>query len=291
MVHMVAGTMSRERSRPATRGTKGILNMLCQAKTLSGYKLECLDGEIGKVKEFYFDDRYWAIRYLVAATGEWLVDKQVLVSPYALIAVNEAEKHIAIDLTKKQIEDSPSLATDKPVSRQFEEAYYGYYEWPGYWSGPYMWGSYSYIERDPVAWKNSIKAEKAWDHHLRSTHAVTGYHIQASDGEIGHVEDFLIDEETWAIRYLVVATKNWWPGKKILLSPQWIKQISWSDSKVFADLSREAIQKAPEYTADSLVTREYETGLHRHYSRPGYWVGDTVPLPASAPIAASTGRK
>ena len=250
--------------------------MLCKTKTLKGYRLECRDGEIGKVKEFYFDDRHWTIRYLVADTGDWLLDKQVLVSPYALIAVHEADRHIAIDLTKKQIEDSPSLDSHKPVSRQFEEAYYGYYQWPGYWDGPYMWGAYPYIVRDPEESKNSKKAEKAWDHHLRSTHAVTGYRIQASDGEIGHVEDFIIDDETWAIRYLVVDTKNWWPGKKILLSPQWIKRVSWSELKVFVNLSRETIKQSPEYTADSLLTRDYETGLHRHYARPGYWVAESA---------------
>jgi hypothetical protein len=265
--------------------------MLFKAKTLIAYKLECLDGEIGKVKEFYFDDRHWTIRYLVADAGDWLLAKQVLVSPYALIAVNEADKHIAIDLTKKQIEDSPSVDTDKPVSRQFEEAYHGYYEWPVYWNGPYTWGAYSYIERDPAEWKKSKKAEKTWDHHLRSTHAVTGYHIEASDGEVGHVEDFIIDDETWAIRYLVVATKNWWPGKQILLSPQWIERVSWNETKVLVSLSREAIKQSPEYKGDSLVDREYENGLHRHYGRLGYWVGESDATPASTPAAASVGRK
>ena len=117
--------------------------MLNKAKTLKGYKLDSLDGEIGKVKEFYFDDQHWTIRYLVADTGNWLTGRQVLISPYALVAVNKEEQHIAIDLTKKQIEDSPSLNSDKPVSRQFEEAYYGYYGWPMYWGGPYMWGCLS----------------------------------------------------------------------------------------------------------------------------------------------------
>ena len=122
--------------------------MLSKAKTLKGYKLDSLDGEIGKVKEFYFDDRHWTIRYLVADTGNWLTGRQVLISPYALVAVNKEEQHIVVDLTKKQIEDSPSLNSDKPVSRQFEEAYYGYYGWPMYWNGPYMWGSFPNIERD-----------------------------------------------------------------------------------------------------------------------------------------------
>ena len=119
-------------------------SLLNKVKTLKGYKLDSLDGEIGKVKEFYFDDKYWTIRYLVADTGNWLSGRQVLISPYALRAVNKEEQNIAIDLTKKQIEDSPSLDSDKPVSRQFEEYYYGYYGWPMYWYGPYVWGPYPY---------------------------------------------------------------------------------------------------------------------------------------------------
>ena len=129
--------------------------MLYTAKTLKGYKLDSLDGEIGRVKEFYFDDRHWTIRYLVADTGNWLPGRQVLISPYALVAVNTDiyKEQIEIDLTKKQIEDSPSLNSDKPVSRQFEENYYGYYGWPLYWSGPYSWGAYPHLTRDRDKWK------------------------------------------------------------------------------------------------------------------------------------------
>ena len=248
--------------------------MLIKAKTLKGYKLDSLDGEIGKVEEFYFDDRYWTIRYLVANTGNWLTGRQVLISPYALAAASKEEQHIAINLTKKQIEDSPALSSEKPVSRQFEEAYYGYYGWPTYWGGPYMWGAYPYLIHERDKWKASTHGEKAWDPHLRSTHDVSGYHIEATDGEIGHVEDFIIDDETWAIRYLVIDTRNWWPGKKVLVSPQWIERVSWSESKVFVNLPRETIKQSPEYTEESLRTREYETGLHRHYNRQGYWVDE-----------------
>ena len=250
--------------------------MLSKAKTLKGYKMDSLDGEIGKVKEFYFDDRHWTIRYLVADTGNWLTGRQVLISPYALGAVVREEQHITIDLTKKQIEDSPSLNSDKPVSRQFEEAYYGYYGLPVYWGGPYMWGAYPYVVRDREKWKEFTQGEKAWDPHLRSTYDVSGHHIQALDGELGHVQDFIIDDETWAIRYLIVDTHNWWPGKKVLVSPQWIERVSWGESKVFVNLSRETIKQSPEYTEESLLTRDYEIGLHRHYNRQGYWIDELV---------------
>ena len=217
---------------------------------------------------------HWTIRYLVADTGNWLTGRQVLISPYALAAVNNEEQHITVDLTKQQIEDSPSLNSDKPVSRQFEQTYYGYYGYPRYWNGPYMWGPYPNIVRDREQWDKSNPGGKALDPHLRSTHQVSGYHIQAADGEIGHVEDFIIDDETWAIRYLIVDTRNWWPGKKVLVSPQWIERVSWGESKVFVNISRETVKQSPEYTEASLLTREYETRLHRHYNRQGYWVDE-----------------
>jgi uncharacterized protein YrrD len=249
--------------------------MLHKAKALKGYRLHSLDGEIGKVKEFYFDDHHWTIRYLVADTGSWLTDRQVLISPYALVGVNEKDHYVDVDLTKKRIEDSPALDSDKPVSRQFENTYYEYYGWPMY-GVPYIWGPYPYIVRDHKERRESEQSEKVWDAHLRSTHDVTGRDIQATDGEIGHVEDFIIDDQTWVIRYLIVDTRNWWPGKQVLVSPKWIERVSWSESKVFVNLSREDIKKSPEYTERSLLTRDYETGLHRHYKRHGYWNDDQL---------------
>ena len=240
--------------------------MLNKARTLKGYKLHSLDGEIGKVKEFYFDDQHWTIRYLVADTGNWLPGRKVLISPHALVAVIAEDQHIAINLTKEQIEDSPSLNKDKPVSRQFQEACCAYYRWPPYWGGPNTWESHPDIVRDREEWRES-QDEKAWDPHLRSTRDVSGHHVQATDGEIGHVEDFIIDVETWAIRYLIVGTRNWWPGKKVLVSPQSIKRVSWGEAKVFVNLPRETIKQSPEYTEESLLTRgldSVENGLFRN---------------------------
>jgi hypothetical protein len=125
--------------------------------------------------------------------------------------------------------------------------------------------------RDPAIWKNHHSDQRAWDPHLRSSHQVTGHHIEATDGEIGHVDDFIIDDETWAIRYLVVDTRNWWPGKKVLISPKWIEKVSWSDSKVYINLSREQIRNSPEYHEQSQFGRNFESELHRHYHQVGYW--------------------
>ncbi|APC40819.1 PRC-barrel domain-containing protein [Clostridium estertheticum] len=251
--------------------------MLNKVKTLKGYKLQCIDGEIGKVKEFYFDDQNWTIRYLIADTGNWLVGRQVLISPYALDGVNKQDQYIVINLTKNQIENSPSLASDKPISRQYEEEYNTYYEWPVYWGDPNM-GVTGGLSPSILCGQNQEKlmeptqGNKDWDTHLRSTYEVSGYTIQATDGEIGHVEDFIIDHETLEIRYLVIATMNWWPGKKILVSPKWIERISWKESKVFVNLLRETIKLSPEYTEESLITRDYESKLHRHYNQQGYWI-------------------
>jgi len=222
--------------------------MLIKAKTLKDYRLNSLTGEVGRVQEFYFDDRHWAVRYLVADTGDWLPGRQVLISPYALGAASKAERTIAVSLTKKQIEDSPALESAKPVSRQFEEVYHNYHGWPAYWAGPYMWGAYPSIERGLA--KGELPAldpsDVAHDYHLRSTQSVTGHHVQASDGDIGHIDDFIIDDSNWAIRYLVVDTQNWLPGRKVLIAPRWIERISWVESKVFVGLTREAVKLSPE---------------------------------------------
>jgi uncharacterized protein YrrD len=246
--------------------------MLYRAKTLVGFKLHALDGEIGTVKEFYFDDLHWTIRYLIADTGDWLSGRKVLISPYALAGVRTEEKSITVQLTMKQIETCPSLDSDKPISRHYEDAYYGHYGWPLYSNGPYMWGPYPGIERDPLKWGGLVRSQKAWDPHLRSTHDVTGHAVQAKDGEIGHVDDFIIDDVTWTIRYLSVDTQNWLPGKKVLISPRWIEKVSWSQSKVFFNLLKETIQRTPEYTDETLITRDFETILHQKFHRPGYWV-------------------
>jgi sporulation protein YlmC with PRC-barrel domain len=241
---------------------------------------------MGRVKDFYFDDEHWTVRYLVADTGNWLVGRSVLISPYALVAAIKDEKHIVVDLTKKQIEECPSIATDKPVSRQYELEFYRYYGWGTYWGGPFAWGAYPYPfpaaapasnEEQPSA----AEEEKEGDPHLRSAQSVTGYHIQATDGEIGHVEDFVIDDDTWAVRYLIVDTRNWWPGRKVLISPQWIEQVSWEKSKVYVNLTRDAVREAPEYTDDSVLTRDYETNLYAHHGRETYWAPKEEPAKGS----------
>jgi uncharacterized protein YrrD len=248
--------------------------MLIKAKTLKGFKLDSKDGEIGKVKEFYFDDKHWTIRYLVADTGNWLTGNQVLLSPYVLVSVNKEEENIGVNLTKKQIEDSPPLYSDKPVSKQFEVELHGYYGWPNYWSDTNMWGDYPHITHDNIESKTSDQNKKKWDINLRSSKFVTGQKILATDGELGHVDDFIIDDQTWEIRYLIIETGNWWEGKKVLVSPQWIDSINAEEPSVSVNLSRDSIKQSPEYSEENLLTRDYESQLHRHYNRNVYWKED-----------------
>lgn len=248
--------------------------MLIKAKTLTGYKLQSLDGEIGNVEQFYFDDNFWTVRYMVANTGNWLNGRLVLISPQSLKKVNTETKTIEINLTKKQIEDSPAIETDKPVSRQYETAYYNYYGWPTYWTGAYMWGAYPYIWFNGDEWGEPVPGYDRADHHLRSTRVVHGYHIEAADGEIGHVSDFIIDDSNWAIRYLEIGTSNFWPGKHVLIAPSWIDSVSWVESEVRVSLTRAMIQNSPEYTEKFLINRDYENSVYGYYNRKGYWIDE-----------------
>jgi uncharacterized protein YrrD len=248
-------------------------------RDLRGFTIGATDGDIGKVEEVYFDDESFTVRHLVVDTGGWLGSRKVLISPMALREIDWSVKRINAVLTRSQVEKSPAINTDMPVSRQHEMEYYSYYGYPYYWAGPYLWGDYSYPSPSPrSAGSKLLENERHWDWvgesgdpHLRSSAEVTGYHVAATDDEIGHVEDFLIDDATWAIRYMVVDTRSWWPGKNVLVSPEWIDRVVWSDSKVYVRMTREQIKKSPEHDPSGPVQRDYETRLHDHYGRPRYW--------------------
>jgi hypothetical protein len=250
--------------------------MLKSVEELKRYTVQAIDGDVGSVAEFYFDDEKWTVRYLVADTGSWLMGRTVLISPLALGKVDWNSRELWVNMNKERVENSPGIETDKPVSRQHEINYHDYYGYPYYWTGPYLWGPFyypasypGYAAGGPSAVEKEFAAAKQQqtDVHLRSTKEVTNYYIEASDGDIGHVEDFLIDDESWTIRYLVIDTRNWWPGKKVLVSPEWIRSINWRDSKVHVDLTREAIRNGPEYEPNALPSRDYEKRLYDHYGR------------------------
>jgi sporulation protein YlmC with PRC-barrel domain len=226
--------------------------MLQSIKQLCGNKLGASDGDIGHVKDFYFDDQNWAVRYLVTDTGSWLPGRQVLISPHAFGSLHQDGKVLLVNLTRKQIEDSPAIESHKPVSRQYEEEYHRYYGWPFYWLGDGLWGMSGFpILESPAkplpggrATASGPQPERA-DAHLRSTQAVSGYHLQASDGIVGHVCDFMMDDKSWAISQLVIKTGHRFTGKEVQIPISQVDRISYDESTVFVNLTKEAVEQSP----------------------------------------------
>lgn len=253
--------------------------MLQNIKRLTGYSMGATDGEIGKVTDFFFDDEKWTIRYLVVDTGGWLFGRKVLISPHAISGSNRHAEMFPVDLTKEQVRNSPDIDTDKPVSRQHEIELYNYYPWPTYWAagdggmgmglgmpGLGMVTPVPDASEQQTEEEAGVKKEKQ-DPHLRSMREVRGYAIHAVDGTIGEIEDYIIDDSTWRIVFLVVDTGNWFPGKKVLLSPQWIRQIQWERSQVIVDVTRDQVKNSPEYDPSMPMSESYRDTLHDYYGR------------------------
>lgn len=249
--------------------------MLRSARKSKSYALAAKDGRIGHVREYYFDDHAWTIRYLVAQAGNWLTGRLVLISPHSLGQPDEAERIIPVDLSRLQIRESPSPESDRPVSRQFEMDYYKYFGWPYYWVGPYLWGPSPYPVLPATPLEGAVTQGGTppdlprGDPHLRSTDEVSGYHIHARDGFIGHVEDFLYDDRDWSIRFVAMNTRNLWGGKWILVPPAWIRGISWEERSLDVDAEKEDLRHAPAYDPRHPVSEEYARQLARHYEMYG----------------------
>ncbi|NDP22110.1 MAG: PRC-barrel domain containing protein [Paludibacter sp.] len=242
-------------------------------KSLVGFTIGATDGEIGKVKDFYFDDITWTIRYLVVETGNWLSNRKVLISPEALLQCDWENETFPVNLTKGQVEKSPNTDTDQPVSRQQEIELYAHYPWTNYWGGGMgttgMLTPMSLVPMEEVV-KNSENAPDAKAHgdpHLRSAKSVEGYTVHALDDTIGDVEDFLVDDRSWTILYMIVDTGNWFPGKKVTISPDLIKEINWETSEVIINASVEQVKNSPEYDASKQLSTEYESNLKNYYSQ------------------------
>jgi hypothetical protein len=222
--------------------------MLRSIKQLYGDKLGAADGDIGHIKDFYFDDQNWAVRYVIADTGSWLTGRQVLISPHAFGRLREAEKILRVNLTRKQIEDGPSIESHKPVSRLYEEEYHSYYGWPYYWQGDALWGMSGVpmmpLPPIPAASASGAKPKRP-DAHLRSTQAVNGYHLRATDGLLGHLCDFMMDDQSWAIGQLVIKTGHRFSGKEVRVPASKVDRISYEDSTVFVNLTSEEVEQSP----------------------------------------------
>ncbi|MDQ6815123.1 MAG: PRC-barrel domain-containing protein [Bacteroidota bacterium] len=240
-------------------------------KSLIGFTMGATDGEIGKVKEFYFDDKTWTIRYLIVETGSWLFGRKVLISPEALLTPDWEGESFPVNLTKEQIENSPNIDTEKPVSRQQEIELYAHYPWTGYWGGG-IWaggmGTAGMMISPAVPLETAVHENvgEETDPHLRSTDKVTGYDIKATDGDIGDAEDFMVDDSTWKVAFMVVDTGNWFPGKKVVISPNLIKSIDWNTSEIVVNASVDQVKNSPEYDAGKYLSYDYETNLQNYYS-------------------------
>lgn len=259
--------------------------MLRNTKSLHNFELRARDGTLGKVKDLIFDDLRWTVRYAVVDTGAWLMSRKVLISTTALAGSEWDKKILDVNLTKDQVKNSPTLDTEQPVSREYETTLNRYYGWPNYWTGV-GFGVGGVAVAEPMAipapeltGRGASVAVPAptrgrmapgGDPALRSANEVAGYHIEALDGSIGHVEDFLIDDRSWDLRYIVIDTRNWLPGKKVVISPEWISDVKWSQSTVYVDLPREDIKDSPEYDSSKPMSFSYSETLHDYYERPRY---------------------
>lgn len=227
---------------------------------LLGFKMAATDGEIGEVKEFYFDDETWDIRYLIVETGNWFSNKKVLIAPQALLVPDWLNKNFPVNLTKEQIKNSPDIDTDQPISHRQEIEMYGHYAWERYGGNAFYAGSSAAVMNlPPVAEEEIIKENDAVDSHanedphLRSSERVSGYHIHATDGDIGHVKDFILDIKTWKITDLLIDTHNWIGGHKVIIPVRHVKEIEWANFKVLLDVSKEYIKECAPFNENSFV--------------------------------------
>jgi len=253
--------------------------MLYRLEKLIGMTLEASDGEIGSVTDIYFDDHRWTVRYLVVDTGGWLGARDVLIPVPAIEVTQWDNRMITVRLTREQVRNSPDIDTQKPVYRQHETELFNYYGYPAYWASPVLGIAMPYAVAPltaltpipPLSHARELPAGAEADANLRSVKEIVGYHIEASDNGIGHLEDFLVESDGWMIRYLVVDTRNWWPGKHVVIPPQWVTTVEWAERMVHVDVSRETVKQSPEFHPETEFSRSHEAALFEHYQRLNYW--------------------
>ena len=230
---------------------------------LINYGFMATDGEIGHFKQIYFDDLHWQVRYLVLQTGNWLMGRQVLLVPAAINKIDDNNKRIHVDISCEQIEKSPPVDSQQPVSQHYQQQYYSYYGWEPYWTTDPL-----FLEIPPVPpLITPEQAQKPDNPHLRSSEEVTGYKLETMDGPVGHIEDLIVDNQTWAVRYLEIDTRNLLPGRHVLMSPAWVEQVDWAKRHFEIELPKELVKNAPEYGPEQIISRDYELALYRHYGK------------------------
>lgn len=257
--------------------------MLRSVKELIGYPIHATDGDVGRCVDFLFDDEHWTIRYLVGDTRRWLSGRKVLICPsrFGMPDLGFGRRRFQVKLTKRAIEDCPPLDWDAPVSRLYEAELARFHNYPPYWIGAGAWGLVPFPPAHAPSVANQMEQAERERHerelrrlersHLRSVVEVKGYRLAALDGEIGHLEDLVVEAGTWAIRWIVVDTCNWLPGHKAIVSPTWIKAVHFPDPVVSLDVTKEQVRHAPVYDHRIPINRDYEGVLYDYYGRPSHW--------------------
>jgi hypothetical protein len=259
--------------------------MLQVISPLKGFTIKASDGGIGTVVDFLFDDTSWKVRWLVIDCGTWLTGRKVLIHPSAISRQDLEQQEFVVALTKAQVEGSPERVEDQPVSQQMENQLYAYYGWDPLWGGPNLAAlpgamaspllAPPYLglsSTDEAEARSGRPVLRGADPHLRSIVEVTGYRVHALDGEIGHIENLMIDDADWSVHYLIVDTRNWWFGKHVLISPIAVKTVDWFDRHVELDVSRGQVKASPPWDPLVAFNKEYATRLHKHYG----WLGSTA---------------
>jgi uncharacterized protein YrrD len=277
--------------------------MLRRLNALVKCSLRAADGEIGRVSDAYFDDEKWVVRYLVVDTGMWL-GWHVLIPPQAITGVDWEHGLIAVALTRNQVEQSPRADLQHPLSRLYETEFYTHFGYPPYWDAPPTWGmapvapvgepgvagvamraqaaaiehaegvgpatgSEADLPATPAVEELSASpdppVESAADSRVRSWREVKGYHIHASDGRIGHVDDLLFDDTSWLVRFIEVDTSNWIGGKSVLVPRSALGVVSWPDSLLHVTLTRDQVKHSPR-TDEAHLTGALEQEIDDYYA-------------------------
>lgn len=234
------------------------------------YQVRASDGDIGRVHDFLVDEDEWAVRYIVVDTAQWLFGRQVLLSPDAVGRASWADKRLDFSVTKEKIESSPDISRDMPVSRRKELEMIRHYGWTTYWM-PVGALHPQPLQRATASPDEQEQEQGEGSSHLRSQREILSYSIHAKDGDIGKAVDLIVDDESWHVRYLIVDTKVWLPGRKVLISNDRIVDISWAEKELRVDLTKDEVRGSPTYDPYKPINREYETVLYDYYGCPHYW--------------------
>lgn len=261
--------------------------MLNVVSSLKGFELQAKDGSLGSVRDFLFDDSTWKVRWMVVDTGRWLSGRTVLIHPSAVVSADYGARELTVSLSTQQVKESPDILQDRPVSRQMQNDLYNYYGWDPAWgsalsggggmdgagtsviaaplSAPIFFGASAVREAE----RGQIDLDEG-DPHLRSIAEVTGYHVRAIGGTIGHIGDVLVETKTWDVRYLIVETSNWWIGQHVLISPHAVTAVNWTDHQITLDLTRDKVKSSPPWDPADMINTKFQRQLHSHYGWPGY---------------------